>query len=115
MSAAENGSPVVNHNLGNTVSTLSTITQYFHFIQYVFSDEPIQIIYEIIEDFLKFYIYCNDEYAIFEDFVAEMDAALESYSLNHIWGKFYARRVELTHSINSFINCWEFISISLLI
>ena len=113
MSAAENDShhkivnhnlAAVNHNLG--LSTLSTINQYCHFIQYVFSDEPIQIVYEISEDFLKFCIYRNNEYDIFGDFVAEMDAALDSYGLNHIWGKFYARRVELTHSINGFINCW---------
>ena len=70
MSAAENGSPVVNHNLATVnynlgLSTLSTINQYCHFLQYVFSDEPIQIAYEISEDFLKFYIYCNDEYDIF--------------------------------------------------
>ena len=107
MSAAENDSPIVNHNLGTLISTL---TQYCHFIQYVFSDEPIQIVYEVSADFLKFYVYCNDEYAIFQDFVVEMDAALESYGLNHICRNFYVRRVELTHSINGFINCWEFIS-----
>ena len=70
MSAAENDSPVVNHNLAAVnrnlgLSTLSIINQYCHFNQYVFSDEPIQIVDEISEDFLKFYIYCNDEYDIF--------------------------------------------------
>ena len=83
------------------------------YIQFLYSDEPIWIKFEICPAFINFFVYCNTEtFDVFDEFIEEMDAGLNSFDLlEEGMGKFYARLSTVPENTD-YEFCWEFISIN---
>ena len=88
--------------------------EFCQYMQFLYNDEPIWIQFEITTVFIKFWVYCNTEtFDVFDEFIEEMDAGLNSYALiEEGMGKFYAR-LSTVHENIDYEFCWEFISINI--
>ena len=87
--------------------------EFCQYIQFLYNDEPTLIQFEITMAFIKFWVYYNTEtFDVFDEFIEEMDAGLNSYDLtDEGMGKIYARLSTVSENIN-YEFCWEFISIN---